>query len=57
MERSVGISGLDVEWTVLRVGGFIIFEGVLRPSFGDVTVVGAVVVVVVEGIRNFDIGS
>ena len=43
---------------VLRVGGFIIFEGVLRPSFGDVAVVDGVVVgVVVEGIRSLDIGS
>ena len=42
---------------VLRVGGFIIFEGVLRASFGDVAVAGAVVVVVVEGIRNLDTGS
>lgn len=43
------------------MGGFIIFEGVLRPSFGDVAVVGAafgvVVGVVVEGIRSLDIGS
>lgn len=39
------------------MGGFIIFEGVLSPSLGDVAVVGAVVVAVVEGIRNLDIGS
>ena len=43
------------------MGGLIIFEGVLRPSFGDVTVVGAVVGAivgtVVEGIRSLDIGS
>ena len=42
---------------VLRVGGFIIFEGVLRPSLGDVAVVAAVVGFVVEGMRSFDIGS
>ena len=46
---------------VLRVGGFIIFEGVLKPSFGDVAVVGPadgdVAGVVVEGIRSLDIGS